>query len=690
MIVKNADNVLEQTLSAIKPYIDNWTILDTESTDDTVNIINRVLGDIEGNLYIEPFIDFASSRNRVLELAGKRCKYVIMLDDSYILKNGEGLRDILKNEPSDTYTLPILDKKSIYYSTRIFDTSKNIKYFGRVHEITNHRDTKIINYFHTNIHIHDYCDALSEARSLARLPYYLKILSEDHEKRPDYGRPIYYLASTYYNMENYEKALEYYKKRIEVSKIEDEEVYRSYYLSGCISMLLNRPIDEIVELFQKAFEIDKDRAEPLYQLGVLYYKNNMFLEAKLVLEKGRIFIKPFMRYLQVDYNIYDLELPCLLAEVYLKLKLRKQAKALLKNTIDKNRINHETITRMKNTLETMETEEIVVKKLSRPVLVLHTGTRWDIDTYEGASGSEYMAVNICKVLSKKYNIIMFVNDIKNKTMNGINYMNSSEYENFLRKYYVDILIVSRFTKNLYYFDNIEKVFLWLHDTLPIGDSFQTHSTKFKGVLTLCNWHKELFCQQYGFPENWVHITRNGIDLSRFNKDVEKTPLRFIYTSSPLRGLDNLIDIFPKILARYPTASLYIFAESHLISSATKNIIKNYPQIQINDRLDQDKLAEEFLKSDIWLYPTNFKETYCITALEAQYSRVLCATYKIGSLPEIIGNRGILADGEDEILKKLFLVLDKPVVKNMLIEKAHNWAKEQSIEKLAYEWQTKFF
>ena len=76
IMVKNAGPQFEQILTANLNLIDTWTILDTGSTDNTIETINNVLvGKKNGNLYQEPFINFRDSRNRLLELAGTKCKY---------------------------------------------------------------------------------------------------------------------------------------------------------------------------------------------------------------------------------------------------------------------------------------------------------------------------------------------------------------------------------------------------------------------------------------------------------------------------------------------------------------------------------------------------------------------------------------------------------------------------------------
>jgi len=86
-MVKNGGDTFKQVLEENLEFVDKWTILDTGSTDSTIDIIKEVLvNKKKGQLFCEPFINFRDSRNRLLELAGNSCKYTLMLDDTYIVK----------------------------------------------------------------------------------------------------------------------------------------------------------------------------------------------------------------------------------------------------------------------------------------------------------------------------------------------------------------------------------------------------------------------------------------------------------------------------------------------------------------------------------------------------------------------------------------------------------------------------
>jgi glycosyltransferase involved in cell wall biosynthesis len=247
---------------------------------------------------------------------------------------------------------------------------------------------------------------------------------------------------------------------------------------------------------------------------------------------------------------------------------------------------------------------------------------------------------------------------------------------------------------------VKNVYLWVHDTLPITSEnnskcFQTHKIKFKKIIAVTNWQKNNIVKHCELPNELIYVSRNAINPDRFNHNIQKIPYRFIYSSCVFRGLDILIDIFPKIKKEYPESTLYLFVRKEDIDFDTMEKIKSMDYVFLNGRVSQEQLAIEFLKSDIFFYPTEFQETYCITALEAMISKCLVVSVDYCGLGEIVKTKGILVshpirDNIEELLRKLFFVLSKPFMKEHLIQKAYDWAIKQNYEELAKDWIKNLF
>jgi glycosyltransferase involved in cell wall biosynthesis len=707
MIVKNGSEPLKNTLLAIKDYIDHWTILDTGSTDGSQDCIRGILRDIPGNLYEEPFVDFEVSRNRSLELAGANCEYNIILDDSYILHGGIKLREILKNNTeNDAFSLIIQDENSLYESIRITRTSKNLKFKYKVHEIIIAKNHLLIT--DNDIFIQDVSDNKHKVRSTERHNRDIEVLLQEHKKYPKDTRIIFYIANTYLSLEKYDDSMLFYNKRIKLAKKDNEhEVYIALYRIG---MLYDHKKDwnNAEKYYMKAYNMRPFRAEPIYQIAKYYYKKGDLNKAEIFLSNLiKIQIPPIsLDCFIVDHKIYKFEIPYLLIELYFKKgkdNIEYKNKAI--NMAEKLYTDFPESNNLKNMLYTSRPDQTyTVKKFNKKCIVINCGNTcnpWCPINYtnSGISGSEFMAMNLAKMfVLRDYKVFMFTNC---KNVEGIydnvEYIDISKYEDFVEKTYIDYLIVSRFPEHLRYYNNIENVYFWLHDILPFTSEFQTHKTKFKKIICLSEWHKNFFIDEYKFPIDKVDIIGNAIDFTRFvnSEKIQKIPYRFIYSSSFDRGLSYLLKMFPKIHKRYPKSELYIFIEekSHSLFKNTQEY-KDYKDfIFIKPRINQSELSIEMMKSDIWLYPTDFSETYCITALEAQAAKCLCVTTDLAALNTIVGNRGILVKGsideestQNKLLEELFLVLDDPIKKQHLIDSGYNWAMKQDFSYITNKWQ----
>lgn len=201
------------------------------------------------------------------------------------------------------------------------------------------------------------------------------------------------------------------------------------------------------------------------------------------------------------------------------------------------------------------------------------------------------------------------------------------------------------------------------------------------------------------------------------EDMKKAPFpRFIYSSSPDRGLDSLLQLFPHIRQVFPEATLHVFygfnnwdaslrenANSWRQSIEWRNsIVADINRLQDEGAVvhygsrSQAELAEAMKVADIWFYPTNFTETYCITALEAQLSETICVCTKLAGLIATVGDRGIMIEGEgnqpayqaeyrERALAEVCAILRDEKRREAMLTRAKAWAQEQTWANRAKEW-----
>ena len=710
MIVKNSGDVLRDCLRSVKPYIDYWTILDTGSVDHTQQIIKDELEGIDGKLFLESFVDFSTTRNRAFELSPKKCKYMIVLDDSYQLHGGKELREILQNSNVPSYSVKIgthngahLD--SYYYSSRILKSSlvlKELRYKGRVHEAIYCKQTQIIPI--SNIYINDIPDQTHTLRTKQRLKSDINNLLLDEKDESANPRTLYYLSKTYSALQQYESAIAYCNKLLALSNIHREYQFFANYEKTTLQFELDQDkhaFKNSLLSIQKKF---KERAEPVYKLSILLYEEQRYEEMIKVLERLLMIPVPDVMNTILETSIYEYYIPYLYIDCHFKLRKFEKAIPLLKKMLE----NYPFDQPLLNMKYTVCDTQIIPEKLTRnSTVVIHMGSfsrPWDPRHETTISGSEYMAINMAKELTKLgYRVIMFGFFEKDDTnyqgiYEGVQYIDNNYFPEFSLKYVIDYLIVSRHVSNLVYYDNIKNVYLWTHDVLPIfkkhSSIIQIHFKKFRGIIAISQWQKEFMKQKLGIDDSSFILSRNAIYADRFLSTPPKIPFRFIYTSDASRGLHHLIHMMPMIKERYPLTTLSVFTKIDLIEQELLDKIRLLDYVTLHNRVTQDVISRELLSSDIWLYPTDFEETYCISALEAMAAGCLVATVKYAGLQYTVGNRGILCDAPvekhyDALLKKLFFVIDRPEIKTQYVTKARDWALTQTYQSLALEWKSMF-
>jgi glycosyltransferase involved in cell wall biosynthesis len=720
MIVKNSGDDIVKMLEAARDHIDHWTILDTGSTDNTMENITKTLENVPGTLYNgvelydDPFVDFSTARNRALDLAGDRCTFTIMLDDTYNIHDGALMRKFLQKKVKCTreqgYYIIIEDEEQQYPSTRVLRSADKIRYKHKIHE------TVVLERVGgtTPGGIHDHISSYMKMRSSRRRASDIVFLREEIEKDPSDSRMRLHLAHAIIFRDK-KGALEQLNTIIALGKTDTLD-YESRIMKVISEPDMSKNIDEIQELAEKY----TTESEPAYFMALLKKREGNYKEAYTWIIKASSTTSEIAHTVQKHIN--EFEIPYIFADLCIQLGKLDAAEKIIKTYLPRTKDP-----RLLNMVYAISNIPQTGLTLDTPIIVFHATDLvecWYPGNYKGignahGSGSEIMACEMAKQFSKMgFRVFVFgkfegiVDDGMKYDVqgvyNGVQYIDSKAYQQFIETYKINILIVSRDTSKMSYHKNVQKVFLWLHDVLPFNTQssrllhIQYDKKRFKKILCLCNWHKNYVAAGINAKKQQIAVTRNAIDTRRFSRQPKKIPYRFIYASSVDRGLEHLLRMIPKIHAEFPETTLHIFAnlEGTNVKGNNKflqDTVESLSYVTLRDRVTQAEIAHEYSISDVWLYPTDFTETYCITALEAQAAGLLCVCTGLSSLPEIVGARGIIGgknihrpEVEEDLLQQLFRVLRDPEEKARLTNSGREWAMKQSFENLAKDWKDKLF
>jgi predicted O-methyltransferase YrrM/tetratricopeptide (TPR) repeat protein len=725
IMVKNGGALFEKVLTDNLPIIDRWTILDTGSTDGTQDIVRKVLSNKKGELFEEPFINFRDSRNRCLELAGNKCKYLLMLDDTYVIK--KDLRQFLNTVRGDqfasSYSLLIKSDDTEYYSNRVTMPYRGLKYIYTIHEVIqfeNNKENVVIPVDATYIEDYraDYMEKRTRDRKLWDLEQLFYMIKED----PLNPRHYYYIAQTYNLLEDYENAIIWFKKRATTPlKGHPQEAVDSWFeYARILNFKLNRPWEECKEAYEESYKLDPKRPEPLYFLGIHYYLND---DKKTAYEYFKVAFSlgyPIHAQFSLKPTLVYIYLPRFLAEVCYQFGDWSLGYECTKRFLENNKPNvddynlmvdyHKIFTLFKKVPETTSIKASIPEK---PMIVFVADGGWgnwtgsDILT-QGVGGSETYIIEIARWIqaTSLYECVVFCKCSKPEIFEDVKYMSIDDYPEFIFKNYIHTVIVSRFSEYLPVTIKglVENVYFVLHDLGPTGNIIPIDS-KLKKVLCLTNWHVDYFTENFTHFKNNCEAFYYGIDTKLF-KPSTKIKNSFIYSSFPNRGLLHLLQMWPKIKKAIPDATLNIYSDVNgkwvnEVSKAQMDeirriLVEGLDGVFVHGWVSKKELAEAWSKADIWLYPNTFQETFCLTALEAAATKTLAVAPPLAALQETIGDRGILVKGnpvdeiwQDEAIKQLLTVLSDRSKKAQLIERNYNWTVQSSWKKRADEFIEKY-
>jgi predicted O-linked N-acetylglucosamine transferase (SPINDLY family) len=166
-----------------------------------------------------------------------------------------------------------------------------------------------------------------------------------------------------------------------------------------------------------------------------------------------------------------------------------------------------------------------------------------------------------------------------------------------------------------------------------------------------DWQREQFHRRFGIDSNRSCVLRNAIapcfaNIFADNISIlshKSRPPILAYTSTPFRGLDILLKVFPEIRQAVPGTRLKVFSSMkvHQIDDNENQLFfgQLYRQCQETEGVEyvgsvpQPELVRQLRSVAVLAYPNTYLETSSIAVMEAMASGCRIVTSELAALPE---------------------------------------------------------
>ena len=415
MMVKDEHRRIEVSLDTIKDLADCVVILDTGSTDNTIELIQNWCKRNNKPLHLKQttFTNFCNSRNESLDFLDTipNIDYALLLDCNDEVRNTEGLRKFAEEYKGTSSGFHVnqvwwngnsLDK---YSNIRLIRPNQGIKwrYKRKVHEFMTCKELEEYNIKMfkrkregLSMDHNPYMERLSDSiftiyqdrtkdddKSAKRFKRDKEFLFEDYVEEfkrpeiliddiPDHVRTLFYLAQTLMCLFQFKESYIFYRKRLHYEGF-TEEVFHSFYRCGELSLVLNHTPEErilwyVKSLFYSLETFHNPRIEPMIRLAEYYINNDNLMMAYSYLKVGLTLPYPDELVLFVNKRMYDHTKYFLMAKIGYKINKVKEGFDSLMQCIRFQRLNKFDIDKELELLKYYTTEEFNEEWLAPSVM----------------------------------------------------------------------------------------------------------------------------------------------------------------------------------------------------------------------------------------------------------------------------------------------------------------------------------
>jgi glycosyltransferase involved in cell wall biosynthesis len=225
--------------------------------------------------------------------------------------------------------------------------------------------------------------------------------------------------------------------------------------------------------------------------------------------------------------------------------------------------------------------------------------------------------------------------------------------------------------------------------------------------TLLHWDSTLD------PAKVVVCPSSGVHLGEFKafEDIKKRKDKFVWISSPDRGLHHVLAIWPAIRAKYPNAELDIFYATRdrfdaaiwgsSYESETLNFCRDrldLPGVTLKGPRPRVEVLRALAECEVFFYPMDpirWAENLCLSVQEAMAASCAVLTSDADCLQELYDGRAECIPQQklwdrEFLAAKLFNLLDDPESKGEMVYRGWELVGQCNIELVAQNWERVFY
>lgn len=283
MITKNESDKLDRCLAAVKDLPLEIIVVDTGSTDNSIEVARKYT---EHVYHFDWISDFAAARNFSISKATN--DWILVLDtDEYVTSvdmeaiyellaaNPAGVGCLIRNSP-DTLNSTIVDHVERLFNRHIY------MYKRPIHEQVLPIDEGSTVFSSFDIPLYVDHDGYIGSRDItdAKAKRNLEILLSSESLYPD-AYTYFQIGQSYYMLRDFKKASFYYEKGLNFDLAPESEFVQLMIVHYGYSLLNTNRAEDALCFFEQVYSYFDFLADFLLAMGVIYMRNGHYMKAAL-------------------------------------------------------------------------------------------------------------------------------------------------------------------------------------------------------------------------------------------------------------------------------------------------------------------------------------------------------------------------------------------------------------------------